>query len=354
MTILVISLLASISLSAQLDDAGRLESLGVEGEMPDTLLGWDKGAGIGLDLTQILVINPQAGAGQNRFGIGGALGMYANYRDGRRTWHNNLALNLSVEKIGSGVVVDDNGDATDIKVPFRKSIDELRLNSTFGYSFSEGSKWSYAIDFRFRSQLLSSYLGDEDGQVYVSDINEGPYSNTLVSKLFSPARLGLGLGVMYTPNEHFTLTFTPATLDVIFIADEDIANLGIHGNKLEDGSTTVYKQSRIAFGANLKAEYQNKYWNDRVTFNSTLVLFSDYLADPQNVEVAWTNELAFEIVKGLQLSFNNSLFYDDDVLSTISDKDSPGGILRNAAGEPVTRPAVNYYHQLLLKYVYLF
>ena len=266
---------------------------------PDTLIGWDKGAGIGLDLTQILVINPQAGAGQNRFGIGGAIGMFANYRDEKQSWHNNLALNLSVEKLGSGVVVDDNGNATDIKVPWRKSIDELRINSTYGRKIKAGSKWSYAVDFRFRSQLLSSYLGTEDGQVYVSEIEEGPYTNSLVSKFLSPARFALGVGIMYTPNDHLTVTFTPATLDVITILDEEIANLGIHGNKLEDGSTTVYKQSRIAFGANLKVEYQNKFWNDRVTYTSTLILFSDYLADPQNVDVSWTNELAFEIVKGL-------------------------------------------------------
>ncbi len=104
----------------------------------------------------------------------------------------------------------------------------------------------------------------------------------------------------------------------------------------------------------MKAEYQRKFWNDRISFSSTLILFSDYLANPQNVDVSWTNELAFQIVGGLQLTFNNSLFYDDDVLSTITDGDSPGGILRDEMGVPVTRPAVNYYQQILLKYVYLF
>lgn len=351
--LLAISLFLTLSVSAQLDDAGRLEGLALE-EAPDTLIGWDKGAGIGLDLTHILVINPQAGAGQNRFGIGGAVGLFANYRDNLQTWNNKLSLNLSVEKIGSGVIVDANGNATDIGVPFRKSIDELILTSTYGRKFKANSKWSYAVDFRFRSQLLPSYLGEEDGQIYVSEIGVGPYRNRLVSRFFSPARFALGLGIMYQPCDHLQITFTPATLDVIAILDEDIANLGIHGNKLEEGSTTEYKQTRIAFGANLKAEYQRKFWNDRISFSSTLILFSDYLADPQNVDVSWTNELAFQIVGGLQLTFNNSLFYDDDVLSTISDADSPGGILRDDMGVPVTRPAVNYYQQILLKYVYLF
>ena len=347
----VICLMAT-QVNAQLDDAGRID--GLIQEESDSL-GWTKGAGIGLDLTQILVINPQAGSGQNRFGIGGALGLFANYRDNRKTWFNNLSLNLSAEKIGSGVVQDGDGNATDQKVPFRKSIDDLRINSTFGYKMAEGSKWSYAANLFFRSQLLPSYIGVQDGQVYVSEITvDGPYENSLVSKFLSPGRLNLGLGVMYEPNEHFRVTFTPLTGDIIFVLDQDIANLGIHGNKLEDGSTTEYKTTRFAFGAKLDAEYTNSWWEDRIKFKSNLILFSDYLANPQNVDVLWTNELTFQIVGGLQLSFNNLIGYDDDVLSTISDNTQPGGIKVDDNGDAVLRPAVNYYHQILLKYVYSF
>ena len=344
--------MATITLQAQMDDAARLD--GLVQEESDSL-GWTFGAGIGLDLTQILVINPQAGAGQNRFGLGGALGLYANYRDERQTWFSNLSYNLSAEKIGSGVVQDSDGNASDQKVPFRKSIDDLRLNSNYGYKMKEGSKWSYAANLFFRTQLMPSYIGVQDGQVYISEITvEGPYENSLVSKFMNPGRLNLGLGVMYEPNERFRATFTPLTGDIIFVLDQEIANLGIHGTKLEDGSMTEYRTTRFAFGAKLDMEYNNSWVNDRLKFKSNLILFSDYLANPQNVDVIWTNELAFQIVGGLQLSFNNVISYDDDVLSTITDNDAPGGIKVDDTGAAVLRPAVNYYHQLLLKYVYLF
>ena len=342
----------SATIFAQNDDATRLDGL-VKDEADS--VGWNIGGGIGLDLGQILVLNPRVGSGQNRFGIGGAVAVFANYKNNRVTWNNNITLNLAVEKTGSGVIALPSGEASDQKVPFRKSIDELRLKSTYGYSFSEGSKWSYAANFAFRSQLLGSYLGVEDGQVYATEVTiEGAYENKVVSKFMAPGRFNLGIGVLFEPNSKFSFLFTPITGDIIVITDQDIANLGVHGTKLEDGSTTVYKTSRFAFGATFGAQYQEKYLNDRMAFKSVLGLFSDYLDNPQNVDVSWTNELTFDIVGGLQLSFATSLFYDDDVLSNVTDFDAVGGYKRDVNGDVILRPAVNYYHQFLLKYVKTF
>ena len=346
------TIFVSTTLFAQNDDAARLD--GLIQEESDSL-DWTIGGGIGLDLGQILVLNPRAGSGQNRFGIGGAVAVYANYKNNRVTWNNNISLNLAIEKTGSGVVALPSGLASDQKVPFKKSIDELRLKSTYGYSFSEGSKWSYAVNFAFRSQLLSSYQGIEDGQIYVGEVTiDGPYKNSLVSKFLAPGRFNLGVGVLYEPNAKFRFLFTPLTGDLIMVTDQDVANLGVHGTKLEDGSTTVYKKSRFALGATFGAEYVEKFFNERLSFKSVLGLFSDYLDNPQNVDVSWTNELTFDIVGGLQLSFNTSLFYDDDVLSNVTDFNDVGGLERDANGDPILVPAVNYYHQLLLKYVKTF
>lgn len=41
---------------------------------------WTCNAGIGLDLGQLLNINPYVGSGSNRLGIGGALNYKANYK----------------------------------------------------------------------------------------------------------------------------------------------------------------------------------------------------------------------------------------------------------------------------------
>ena len=345
---LPLALLFALNLTAQNDDAARLDGL-IQTESDS--MGWVIGGGIGLDLGNILIINPRPGSGQNRWGVGGAIGVFANYRSGMTTWFNNISLNLSVEKNGSGLLPD-----TDEKVPFRKGIDDLRINSTYGRKFNADSKWSYAVDFWFRSQLLPSYQGVEDGQIYLSEITtSGPYETRLISKFLAPARFNLGLGVMYDPDDHWTFVFTPLTGDLIYISDQDIANLGVHGTELKEGSTTEYEKARWGLGAKLTGKYQNSWLDDRLTFNSSLSLFTDYLHNPGSFDVDWTNELAFKILKNLSLSYNNNIYYDEDVSSTITDNNSPGGIERDpVTGVPITGPRVNYYHQILLKFTQVF
>jgi hypothetical protein len=42
-------------------------------------------------------------------------------------------------------------------------------------------------------------------------------------------------------------------------------------------------------------------------------LFSNYLANPQNVDIFWTNVLTMKVNKWLGVTYNFDLIYDDDV-----------------------------------------
>ena len=107
---------------------------------------WETGAGIGLDFSQLFQLNPKQGAGQNRLGFGSAVNLFAKYRKDRLAWDNTASWQFGIQRLGSGVL-DQNGETQ--KIPFQKSIDELRLNSKVGYQSSETSKWFYATDFSF-------------------------------------------------------------------------------------------------------------------------------------------------------------------------------------------------------------
>jgi len=98
--------------------------------------GWRKGAGLGADLGQLLQFNPRIGGGENRIGVGGNLTAFASLKRGRLNWDNNFSLNLAVQKLGQGVLPPGVGRGADAKVPYQKSIDEIRIASQFGYSFS--------------------------------------------------------------------------------------------------------------------------------------------------------------------------------------------------------------------------
>ncbi|HEX5625311.1 MAG TPA: hypothetical protein VFX48_04780, partial [Saprospiraceae bacterium] len=60
-------------------EKARMEKLNAAMKVEDEM-GWNRKAGIGLDLGQLLNINPYVGSGSNRLGIGGAVNYKANYK----------------------------------------------------------------------------------------------------------------------------------------------------------------------------------------------------------------------------------------------------------------------------------
>jgi hypothetical protein len=300
--------------------------------------GWARKGAIGLDLGQLFNLNPYLGSGSNRLGLGGALGFQANYKKDLMTWKNNLLINLSTQKIGSGLVAS----GSDVKAPFEKALDLLNFNSNWAYQIKEGSKWAYSFDFGLLSQLLPSYLDSSSKKLYLKDIHAGPYNTSVVSKFFSPATITAAPGMKYVHDSHLNFFLSPVAVQLIYIADKNIANLGIHGTKLKDNSTTEYNQSKLGLGALAKVAYNNTFLK-RFNFNSDLGLFSDYLDNPQNIDVVWLNSLSFEILKGFNFQIRGDAYYDDNKFNQITDADAVGGV--KGIGK-----RVNIIEQILITY----
>ena len=316
-------------------------------ERPD---GWETGAGLGADLGQLLQFNPRIGAGENRIGFGGNLTAFARLQRGRLNWDNSLSLNLAIQKLGQGVLPPGLGRGADERVPYQKSIDELRLASQVGYGFSETSVWGYGAEATFLTQFLPTYQ-DEAGRNLLKAI-DGANGGTPIAKALSPATFTLSPGITYRPDDHFDALLSPASYKSVFVADEAIRALPIYDflDDDNDGSRVLNQ-----FGASLRANYANTYLeNDRLIFKSTLGLFSNYLNKAKNVDVDWRNEIGFEIVRGLTASLNTTLLYDDDLSVQISDYDAVGGFRRDADGGIALGKRTTFIQQLLLKYAVVF
>lgn len=292
--------------------------------------GWKKGAGIGLDLSQLVQINPKQGAGQNSLGLGGAINFFANLKNGRLAWDNLGLFQFGIQRLGSGLIAQGAGNA---KIPFQKAIDELRFNSKIGYQTSEESKLFYAADFSFMSQLTSTYVGDSDfpGN-YLTELDH----TSLKSKLFSPATITLSLGLDYKFSDNLSIFFSPLGSKFIIVADDNIAALDIHGNPHGEN---VFK----ALGALARINYVNKFAKDKVGYTTSMSLFSNYLKEPQNIDVDWVNEFSFQIFKGLAAAVTLNVFYDHDVKVQITDFNKIGGV--DGLGR-----RVSLTEQFLLKY----
>ncbi len=336
--LLVVALMVSFGIFAQ-------------DEAPAPKMGWEKGAGLGLDLAQLLIYNPKNGAGENKIGVGGAINYFANYKNGRLAWDNLASLSLGVQRLGQGLSTIT-GTVAGTKVPWQKSVDELRFNSKAGYATSENSKWFYAADLSFLSQLLPTYAGN-----YLSD-PLGKDGNSPISKLFSPATITFGVGMDYKHSDNLSFYLSPITLKAIIVSDDVIANMqavddkgvgtgaSIHGNPWR--AIGDFDNTSIGVGALARVVYLKKLWNDRILWKSNLSLFTDYKNNPfKEIDVDWNNEFGVEIFKGLSLTMLANLFYDDDVPVQITDFNAPNGVAGMGKRASITE-------QILLKYTTTF
>jgi len=304
---------------------------------------WKTTAGLGLDFAQLFIHNPRQGAGQNRVGFGSAVNIAALYKKDRIAWDNLLLWQFGIQRLGSGVIAQGTNDN---KIPFQKAIDELRLNSKIGYKISETSKFFYAADVSFLSQLTPTYRGSDDypGN-FLTDITDT--DATPLSKLFSPATITVSVGIDYKPLPNLSFYYSPVGAKFIVVSDDEIARLGIHGNPVDgtpvNGIYPEFDNTFSQLGSLLRMNYVGKYFKEKLSYTSALTLFSNYIEKPQNVDVDWTNEFGFVIIKGLQASILVNVFYDDDVRVQISDSNATNGVSGLGRATSITQ-------QFLLKY----
>lgn len=249
--------------------------------------GWSRSGGFGADLSGIGILNPRVGAGGNRFGLGGLVTYFAKKKEAKNYWDNDFSLQLSAQKLGNDDV--------------QKNLDLLRINSRYGLKKLNEKFW-VSIDGLAQTGILPTYKGN-----YLTATDEANKTRDLLSKFLAPATLQLSPGIDFRPNSDWSLFFSPASWRLIFVGDDALALLNVHGND-------VGKNSSNQLGASLVAKYNHKFLSDRVGLASEWNFYSNYLKEPQNIDVFWKNNLSIGITKGLSLDLLGTLFYDHDVL----------------------------------------
>lgn len=336
-------LCAGLRTFGQNDDNARITGLkkAIEKEIKED--GWHTGGGLGLDMGQLLQINPKVGAGENRLGFGGAISVFAKYKKGLMSFDNTGSLNLGIVKLGTGVLASTSS-FKEVTQPYQKSIDELRINSRIGYKTSPTSKFSYAADFGFISQMTPTYRGT-DNKNYIKKFRTSTITSSLVAKFFAPAYITFAPGLDYKPDKTLSFFLSPFGFKSVIVADRSLARLNIHGNKWT--SVNDFKLTDSQLGGLLKGTYTDKFSKDHVVVTSRLTLFSNYLHEPGNIDVDWINELGFNVFKGFQVNVWTNLFYDHDVQVQVTDYEQVGGVRG-------TGRRVSFTEQLLVKYNVIF
>ena len=249
-----------------------------------------------------------AAGGYNTLTLNAGLDIQANYAKDLTAWTNRLQLNYGFLW---------SADKTNL---LQKSTDRIYLESKYAYKTKATSKWSYTASFDFRSQFTNSY------DTYVQEDPEdpkSPWTGTLRSGFFSPAYTNVALGIEWKPTTWFNVNLAPVSGGIIFVANESLRpNYGMRRINLEGD----YRPALFQFGAQVKINAKAML-NDKFTYDTQLVLFTDYLDNPfVHNRVNWDNKFTWQATKFFKVDLNTWLIYDpivkiDDVTSKIQFKE---------------------------------
>lgn len=249
--------------------------------------GWSHKGNIGLNFGQSSYTNWAAG-GQNTINGQGIFNYEIHYLQGKFKWDNTLNTALGY----SFFDFDHKPIKTDDKIEFT-SLATLKATEHL----------NYGAELAFRSQFAYGFDYTKDSTQYIS-------------KFLAPGYISLGLGIEWVPNPHFSLYFSPVTGRLTIVNDDYLASIGAFGvNDLDKNDTILHTNAdkvRYEFGARAVAKFQYPLAKN-IDFNSKLELFSNYLKDPQYIDVDWQNMLVLKVNDWLNCNLSTHLIYDRDI-----------------------------------------
>jgi len=246
---------------------------------------WHRGGNIGISLNQVSLSNWASG-GENTLGFNLLFNYFANYKKQGHLWNSRIEMDYGL-----------NNTKTDGK---KKTNDKIYLSSIYGYELRKNLYLSGLMTFQ--SQFAKG-----------NDYNTDP--PTYISRFMSPGYLTIGGGLTWTPKSWFTATLTPTTWRGTFVNSNILSDQGQFG-------VTPGKHLLSEFGAQLQMEAQYEFLKN-MTIYSRLTLFSNYLKDPQNTDVAWDVQLNMTINKWFAATVTTNMIYDND--TKILQKDGSKG-----------------------------
>ena len=249
----------------------------------DTLMGWKHGGMINLSTAQTSLTNWAAG-GQSSFAVNGILSLFAHNKKEKSLWENYLDLGYGTMKQGK------NAD-------WWKTDDKIDFTSKYGLKAAE--KLYYAGLLNFRTQMTNGY--------------NYPNADDKISGFLAPGYLLGALGLDYVPNENFGVFIAPVTLKFTMVTDQALADSGAFG--VDRG-----KNSKSEFGGYLRM-FLKKSLMENITIQTKLDLFTNYLHNPQNIDVGWETMLSMKVNKFISATLSTTLLYDDDIDIEIDNND---------------------------------
>ncbi len=244
----------------------------------DSVKYWTVKGNTGLNVSQVALVNWAPG-GQSSVGINAIANVESKYEKNKFSWLTKTNLSYGMQRLG--------------KQQFRKSDDIIDFTSTFQLTASE--RWKYTLGKNFRSQFVPGFEYDDDLD-----------TKTYVSRFLSPAYTLISLGMEYHAKKYFKVLLSPVT-HKMYIVTSDLDRIKTAFG-VDSGKVVTHN-----VGAYIKGNFEAEVFKN-VTLATQLELFSNYLENPQNIDIIWGTKIIMKVNDWLNVTLQTDLVYDDDIL----------------------------------------
>lgn len=260
--------------------AQQLDTVNLDSAVVDSLpvKNWKLKSLHSLNGTQSSFVNWNSG-GRNNISLNATISASANYNKDRWNWSNDLSLAFG------GIKYLDESEL----LTLQKTDDKIDLSSKLGIRISK--KHLISLNAGFKTQFA-------DGFTYPND-------SIAVSKFMAPGYLSLALGSDYIKDANFSIFGSPFAAKTTFVLDDSLSQIGAFG--VENG-----ERIRHEFGAFVKLKWNVELMKN-IEMKSKLELFSNYLNNPQNIDVNAEVVFVFRVNSLFSATAQWNLVYDDDI-----------------------------------------
>ncbi len=239
---------------------------------------WNLGGISSFTFSQVSLTNWAAG-GDNSTSFHGHIHAFADHVKGVAIFENTIELGYGVLKQG------EHG--------FIKADDKISFHSKYGRRLSKNNKkWYWTSNINFRSQF-------DDG------FNKKDRSKK-ISGWLAPGYLFTSIGIDYKASKNFWVAYTPLSAKITIVNDKALSDAGAFG--VEPGETT-----RSEVGSFLTSVLKT-HLLENINFESKLQLFSNYMEEPEKVDINWETTFVLKVNNFITTNILNQLIYDDDIM----------------------------------------
>lgn len=242
--------------------------------------GWDTNGRFTFLFNQSAFSNWAAG-GDNTLAGNIVINYEFNFKKDNFIWNNKLSASYGMTK----------SESVDFS---KKTNDGINFTSLLG--FDAKKNWYYSILFNFKTQFTKGYK-------YIKV--DGVETRRDYTNFMSPGFLLIGPGMLWEKSKDFKFNLAPATMKFVFVdPTHTLPDKKYFG--VDEG-----KSLRFELGFSASMFYKFKIMED-IFMENTLAFYSNYLDNPQNIDINYMVDIEMRINKYFTTEFLFQIIYDDN------------------------------------------